>query len=534
MQTIGHSTDSATPSGEFTEGSAAGGVPATRLKAEWLNTIQRELLAILAHAGISVNTDADNQVLQSILKLVGDGASGKADKATTLAGYGITDAFTQTQVNSLLAGKAAKATTLGGYGIADAYTQAQVNSLLAAKADKATTLSGYGISDAYTQAQVNTLLAAKAPLASPALTGIPTAPTAAAGTNTWQVANTAFVQNALAALVDSSPAALDTLKELAAAIGNDPNFATTMLNALADKASKASTLAGYGITDGFRADWSASDYNALSLSGMYQLGSGSTANRPAGWSGSQALHLDYGSYAGTLALSLSDDEIAFRRRSPGGYSAWKSLAFRSSTLSGYGIADAYTKVETLNAIGSGLADYGIGAQKISAEVNLNNYYIPGKYITPQAGLLNLPDGWAQGRHTVDVTGGVAYCVQTIAGAGVNRGRLAIRVYDGTNWVTQELSPLGVGQTWQDFTGSRTWATTYTNTTGRPIQISIATRDPVAGNLGSNLYVSGVKVANFYLSGSSQATVTAIVPPGATYQLTRDDTNDTILLWVELR
>lgn len=282
MQTIGHSTDSATPSGEFTEGSAAGGIPATRLKAEWLNTVQRELLAILAHAGISVNTDADNQVLQSILKLIGDGASGKADKATTLAGYGITDAFTQTQVNNLLAGKAAKATTLGGYGIADAYTQVQVNSLLAAKADKATTLAGYGISDAYTQAQANTLLAAKAPLASPALTGTPTAPTAAAGTNTWQVANTAFVQNALAALVDSSPAALDTLKELAAAIGNDPNFATTMLNALADKASKASTLAGYGITDGFRADWSASDYNALSLSGMYQLGSGSTANRPAG------------------------------------------------------------------------------------------------------------------------------------------------------------------------------------------------------------------------------------------------------------
>lgn len=425
-------------------------------------------------------------------------------------------------------------TTVAGYGITDVYTQAQVDNLLAGKAGNATTLAGYGITDAYTQSQTNTLLAAKAPLASPALTGTPTAPTAAAGTNTWQVANTAFVQNAIAALVGSSPAALDTLKELADAIGNDPNFATTMLNALAGKAAKATTLAGYGITDGFRADWSASDYNSLSVSGMYQLGGGSTLNRPNGWSGSQALHLDYGSYACTLALSLGTDEIAFRRRSPGGYSAWKPLAFQSSTLSGYGISDAYTKVETLNAIGSALSDYGIGAQKISTEVNLNNYYTPGKYITPQAGLLNLPDGWAQGRHTVDVTGGVAYCVQTIAGAGVNKGRLAIRVYDGTSWVTQELTPLGVGQAWQDFTGSRTWATTYTNTTGRPIQISIATRDPVAGNLGSNLYVSGVKVANFYLSGSSQATVTAIVPPGATYQLTRDDTNDTILLWVELR
>lgn len=75
----------------------------------------------------------------------------------------------------------------------------------------------------------------RAPLASPALTGTPTAPTAAPGTNTTQLANTAFVQSAVAALVASSPAALDTLNELAVALGNDPNFATTMTNALAGK-----------------------------------------------------------------------------------------------------------------------------------------------------------------------------------------------------------------------------------------------------------------------------------------------------------
>lgn len=81
-------------------------------------------------------------------------------------------------------------------------------------------------------------LNAKAPLASPALTGTPTAPTPAAGTNTTQIANAAFVQSALAALVASSPAALDTLNELAAALGNDPNFAATMTNALANKVDK--------------------------------------------------------------------------------------------------------------------------------------------------------------------------------------------------------------------------------------------------------------------------------------------------------
>ncbi|WP_256668940.1 phage tail protein [Pseudomonas sp. C2B4] len=80
----------------------------------------------------------------------------------------------------------------------------------------------------------------RAPLASPALTGIPTAPTAAAGTNTTQIATTAFIQSAVAALVASSPAALDTLSELATALGNDPNFATTMTNQLATKAPLAS------------------------------------------------------------------------------------------------------------------------------------------------------------------------------------------------------------------------------------------------------------------------------------------------------
>ncbi|MFP8445733.1 phage tail protein [Citrobacter braakii] len=78
-----------------------------------------------------------------------------------------------------------------------------------------------------------------APKASPTFTGTPKAPTAAAGNNSTQLANTAFVQAAIAALVASSPAALDTLNELAAALGNDPNFATTMTNALAGKMDKA-------------------------------------------------------------------------------------------------------------------------------------------------------------------------------------------------------------------------------------------------------------------------------------------------------
>ena len=83
-------------------------------------------------------------------------------------------------------------------------------------------------------------VALKAPLASPALTGTPTAPTATAGTNTTQVATTAFVGTAVSNLVDAAPAALDTLNELAAALGDDANFASTVTTSLSDKASLTS------------------------------------------------------------------------------------------------------------------------------------------------------------------------------------------------------------------------------------------------------------------------------------------------------
>lgn len=89
---------------------------------------------------------------------------------------------------------------------------------------------------------INNALALKAPLASPALTGTPTAPTAVQSTNNTQIATTAFVKSAVAGLVGSSPEALDTLNELAAALGNDPNFATTVMNALAGKQPLDTTL----------------------------------------------------------------------------------------------------------------------------------------------------------------------------------------------------------------------------------------------------------------------------------------------------
>ena len=77
-------------------------------------------------------------------------------------------------------------------------------------------------------------------LSSPALTGTPTAPTATAGTNTTQVATTAYVTTAISNVIDAAPGALDTLNELAAALGDDANYATTITTALSGKQTKVS------------------------------------------------------------------------------------------------------------------------------------------------------------------------------------------------------------------------------------------------------------------------------------------------------
>ncbi len=91
-----------------------------------------------------------------------------------------------------------------------------------------------------------------APLNSPTFTGVPKAPTAVSGTNTTQIATTAFVAQAIAGLVGSAPEALNTLEELSAALGGDANIKEVLLNEIAKKADKSTSLEGYGIVDGIK------------------------------------------------------------------------------------------------------------------------------------------------------------------------------------------------------------------------------------------------------------------------------------------
>ena len=171
----------------------------TALDAKSVNPVQNKVLTAIINNLVPneegfINTFnlADGAV--TLDKLAADLAkiiNNKANKATTLAGYGITDAYTQSEIkvkldqklnkrpfdsepkqespcyltsgtvyNALLA-KANKASTLAGYGITDAYTKNAVDASLANKADKATTLDGYGITDTYTRSEIKIRLEEK-------------------------------------------------------------------------------------------------------------------------------------------------------------------------------------------------------------------------------------------------------------------------------------------------------------------------------------------------------------------------------------
>ena len=158
MQRVSAWSDLVAPGGQFRYGSLPLGVAPTPLKAEWLNALQEELAHFILAYLPALDKNDNTQLFQAIQRF----GTTYALKATTLAGYGILDAYTKAQTDSMISAKANWGITLAAYGIGDAYTKTAVDGLLAGKADNATTLGGYGISDAYTKTLIDAALATKA------------------------------------------------------------------------------------------------------------------------------------------------------------------------------------------------------------------------------------------------------------------------------------------------------------------------------------------------------------------------------------
>jgi len=332
----------------------------------------------------------------------------KADKATTLAGYGITDAYTKTATDTALAKKADKATTLSGYGITDAYTKTATDTALAKKvdtttlttelakkADKATTLTGYGITDAYTKTATDTALATKADKATTLEGyGITDAYTSdEVDTELAKKANTATVNTELAKKADKATTLSGygitdayTKSAVDTALAKKAD-STTVTTELAKKADKATTLEGYGITDTYtkteldgklvgamRFKGNVDTYADLPSTGqvhgdmwnVLDTGDNYAWNSDTSTWDNLSGVVNLADYAKTADVnSAISTAVSNHNSSTTAHSTlFATKADKATTLSGYGITDAYTKTTidtelakkaTTEALNTGLA-----------------------------------------------------------------------------------------------------------------------------------------------------------------------------------
>ncbi len=254
-------------------------------------------------------------------------------------------------------------------------------------AGKANSVHSHAVADV---ANLQITLDAKAPLASPALTGTPTAPTAAAETNSLQIATTEFVRRAITNLIASSPAALDTLVELAAALGNDPNFATTTAESLGNRLRVDTAAQGLNGTQ--QANGRAN--LALGTAATAKVGTSGASvpllNNGNAWSGINYFDGVFAARGGTYtgisfyranssskgALYIDDDQrMYFRTRNTAGQDTGSMYLAPDSVLYVSGVAlkspnGSITKTLTIDNSGNLLLD-GVAVASGSESVDWN-------------------------------------------------------------------------------------------------------------------------------------------------------------------
>jgi hypothetical protein len=217
---------------------------------------------------------------------------------------------------------------------------------------------------------------------SPTFTGVPLVPTATSGTNTNQIASTSFVRTEISNLVNSAPSTLDTLNELATALGNDANFSTTITNALASKANLSGAtftgsisapsgnftqslqVNGTGVSLSGHTHTAANitDFNSTVsglVSGIYASGNG-TANHIAYWSSTNGLTSD----SGQLYWDATNNRLGVGTAAPSGQLHVTGISYFGTDIylnSTAGYKQIYTAGNDLyfNAV-HGIFNYSIG------------------------------------------------------------------------------------------------------------------------------------------------------------------------------
>ena len=228
----------------------------------------------------------------------------------------------------------------------------------------------------------------KADIASPALTGTPTAPTASAGTNTTQIATTAYADNAAsvaaAGVVSSAPGTLDTLNELAAALGDDANFSTTVTNSIATKLPLAGgtltgdlTLSGAPTSNLHAATKAYVDSNAgIGASGGTFTGNVSFNEAISIERVKEKTTIDSASVPSTVNFDVNTQAVLYQTGSVGGDWTYNLRGDSSTTLNSLMSVGETLTVVGIIAFGSNVHKLG-GVQVDGTSANVTVRYVGG-------------------------------------------------------------------------------------------------------------------------------------------------------------